>query len=474
MSLIAIAGAKGGCGKSVTTLGLAAAFARVGTPALAVDADRQLPNLHVLAEVDREPTLAAVAEGDDVQATAQRSVRSADVGVLPAAKPAAGIDFAAVADRLEFESIQTLIDCPSGAGPDVVEPLSVADGVIVVSTDTTRSVRGAETTVEMAQRVGVPVLGLILNRCEEVPEGVESRLEVPVLGMVADCEETQGATGSDTASVSPLNDDTCRTQYETIVGRLQAQTSRRRPPGFDAELMETGIAQLDRTLCGGVSPGTVSVLVAEPASQSEQLLYEMTAVRGTLYLTNGRSKTNVQRAIEGASVDTGTPTIRVLGKEGWGKGKSKSGSESEDKNTNESERALEQAETVIQKVPAEATVVIDTVEILERADRRSYRSFLNTLGEQMAETGSIAILHCFAGQRSPKNRPLTKQAADAVFQLESSVPDMDTDGDSDTAIEHALAIRKYRADGSTPKRIGLEFGASKPAVVEPAESSDGE
>jgi len=82
--MIAIAGAKGGCGKTVTTIGLAEAVGRRGTTSIAVDADCQLPNLHVVGGVDRTPTLAALESDADVESVVQRSPRTSNVGLLSA------------------------------------------------------------------------------------------------------------------------------------------------------------------------------------------------------------------------------------------------------------------------------------------------------------------------------------------------------------------------------------------------------
>ncbi|MDZ5813368.1 P-loop NTPase, partial [Halorubrum sp. AD140] len=47
--MIAVAGGKGGSGKTTTTLGLARALSRRGAPVVAADADWDLPNLARLA-----------------------------------------------------------------------------------------------------------------------------------------------------------------------------------------------------------------------------------------------------------------------------------------------------------------------------------------------------------------------------------------------------------------------------------------
>ncbi len=430
--MIAIAGAKGGCGKTITTLGLTEGFARSGTPAIAIDADRQLPNVHVTGGVDREPTLAALTSESDIRSVAQVSPRTSRAGIVPAPEPSDKLDFESVLGRLETDSIQTVVDCPSGAGPDVVEPLSAADGVIVVTTDSERSLTAAETTVEMARRLGVCVLGTVVNRCEEVPTEVESWVDVPVLGVVPEVE-------------SPLTDEDTTAAYEEIVETLQLRNATdRTPPAYDDELLPTGIDTLDRRLGGGLAPGSVVALTAEPASQSEQLLYEATAPRGTLYLTTERSAANVRRAIETTSVETGNPTIRHV----------------------EGTTVLEEASEIIGKLPDGATLVVDLTDVLERHDRRAYVSFLNDLKDRMVETDGVAVLHCLDGPGRPENRTATIHAVDAVFDLRT------TESGVETAVDHYLSVPKFRPESTFTETIELEFDGVAAMTLETKQDVD--
>lgn len=61
--VIAVAGGKGGCGKTTAVLGLATALVALGHRPIAVDADVDLPDLHIRAGVDREPGLPSVLDG---------------------------------------------------------------------------------------------------------------------------------------------------------------------------------------------------------------------------------------------------------------------------------------------------------------------------------------------------------------------------------------------------------------------------
>ena len=427
--MIAIAGSKGGCGTSTVTLGLAEAFARADTSALAVDADRQLPNLHVLTDVDREPTAASLLDGGDARKIAQPHPREPNVGILPAPKSGEPCEFETLSDRLKVDGIQTLIDCPSGAGPDLVDPIRQADGTIVVATNTDRGLEAAETTIEIARRLGVPVYGAILNKCQGIPTRARGWEGVPLLGAVPD-------------RPSPLDDDDVVLAFDQIVRRLSAQspTDRARPE-YAGDSLPLGTDRLDRHLGGGVPTGVVVALIADPASQAEHLLYRAAGTRGTLYISTERSRANVRRAIDDGIRTQDVPTIRQVS----------------------GEDSLDVASGLIDKLPRTANVIVDSVDEFERCDRPAYRMFLDGLKKTMVETESLAILHCV--EDDVPNRSLTLRCVDAVFELETVKPGIGTD------IAHYLSIPKYRPDATMTGTLEIPFGGSD--TIAPIEAPPG-
>ncbi|WP_049925475.1 DUF7125 family protein [Halopiger goleimassiliensis] len=427
--MIAIAGSKGGCGKTTVTLGLAEAFARAETAAIAVDADRQLPNLHVKTDLDRGPTVADLESGHSLEEIAQEHPREPSVGIVPAPKSSEAFEFDVLAEHVDEDGYQALIDCPSGAGPDVVDPMSQADGVVVVASETDRSLEAAETTIEMARRLGVPVYGAVLNKCSEIPQRA-SRWDVPLLGCVPE-------------RTSPLVNDEVMAAFDDVVATLREQSpSDRAPPTLSGDRLPTGVTELDYRIGGGLPPGSVVALVAEPASQAEHLLFQATGVRGTLYLSTAHSRENVRRSIEAASTGTGTPTIRRV-----------SGPD-----------AIDDALSLIEKLPDAANLIVDPVDELERRDRSSYVRFLDELRERIAETDSLAILHCLEGD--PENRAATLRAADAVLKLESVAPGAGTD------VEHYLSVPKYRPNAEFSETFEIDFAdhAGAGPIESPLES----
>jgi KaiC/GvpD/RAD55 family RecA-like ATPase len=192
--------------------------------------------------------------------------------------------------------------------------------------------------------------------------------------------------------------------------------------------LETGIDVLDRKLDGGIPPGRIIAFTASPASQSELLLYELTAARGTLYLTTQRSDQAVRDAIENTNAPVGSPTVRDIG-----------GNE-----------PLDQANRLIRALPEGANLIIDPADPLERREPSRYQNFLNDLQTHMVNTGSIAFLHCLDGDVTPpENRDVTLHMADVVFDLETRV--------RGTEIENRLAIPKFRGGTALDETIKLEL-----------------
>ncbi|WIV66439.1 RAD55 family ATPase [Natrialbaceae archaeon AArc-T1-2] len=191
--------------------------------------------------------------------------------------------------------------------------------------------------------------------------------------------------------------------------------------------LQTGINVLDRKLDGGIPPGCIVAYTADPASQSELLLYELTAARGTLYVTTQRSDDAVRHAIDSSMARVGSPTVRHL----------------------DSDEPLSEATRLIGALPDGANLIIDPVDVLERTDRHEYVDFLNTLKDRMLETGSLAFLHCLKSDAEPENRPTTTHVADAVFDLRTTV--------GATELENFLTIPKYRRGGAPSETIKLEL-----------------
>jgi septum site-determining protein MinD len=180
--MLAIAGGKGGCGKTTTTLGLATASPE---RTVAVDLDRGMPDLHALADVDREPTVAAVDRSERPAAAAQPVPERDGVEVLAA--PRTDVDRTDVnraVMRLQSVDSRVLLDSPAGATEAAALPLRLADRTLLVSALCAPALRDTAKTAAMARAFDAPPVGAVLTRTRLAPGSIEELLGCPVLASV--------------------------------------------------------------------------------------------------------------------------------------------------------------------------------------------------------------------------------------------------------------------------------------------------
>jgi KaiC/GvpD/RAD55 family RecA-like ATPase len=187
--------------------------------------------------------------------------------------------------------------------------------------------------------------------------------------------------------------------------------------------LRTGIDVLDRKLDGGIPAGSMVALTAHPASQAELFLYELTATRGTLWLSLDRTAEAVTMSMENTPAETGDPTVRHIS----------------------GEAPLDNAGKLISALPETSNLIVDPLDVLESQEPPSrFRSFMNDLQNHIFNTDSLAILHCLDGRSVPPLRDTTEHFADVVFDLQTNAT-----GDE---VKNQLAIPKFRG-GRAPSDI---------------------
>ncbi len=195
-----------------------------------------------------------------------------------------------------------------------------------------------------------------------------------------------------------------------------------------SDRLQTGIDVLDRKLDGGLPAGSIVVLSASPASQAELFLYELTATRGTLWLSLNRSAEAVTDSIRTTPTTTGEPTVRHIS----------------------GEAPLDNAGKLVSALPETSNLIVDPLDVLESQEPPSrFRSFMNNLQNHIFNTNSLAILHCLDGHSVPPLRDTTEHFADVIFHLKT-----DPHG---SEVENRLSIPKFRGGRAPIDTIKLEL-----------------
>lgn len=175
--MLAIAGGKGGCGKTTVALGVARALANRGRRPLVIDADVDMPDLHHYAGIDRGEGVDAVARGRPLAETIQWSTAVPGVALLTAGTPEHTRTVLRGATAWEGP---VLIDCPAGIGPDAVWPFRLADRTLVVSTNTPQCLEDTRRSLSVASQLETRPVGVIVRT--DAPAGVPDRVgTVPVV-----------------------------------------------------------------------------------------------------------------------------------------------------------------------------------------------------------------------------------------------------------------------------------------------------
>ncbi|WP_152039662.1 MinD/ParA family ATP-binding protein [Salinigranum salinum] len=176
--ILAVAGGKGGVGKSTVAYNLGATLDARGdgvSPSdtsarvVVVDADLGMADL----PFGRGPDLHDVLAG---RACPVEAVRVGPVHVLPCGRSLAGAraaDLALLDDAMravEREYGHVIVDCPAGMRADAGVPLAVADAGLLVASPDRFALEDAVRTRELARELDCGLVGVVLNRADSSDE----------------------------------------------------------------------------------------------------------------------------------------------------------------------------------------------------------------------------------------------------------------------------------------------------------------
>jgi septum site-determining protein MinD len=223
----AVASGKGGVGKTTTVANLGAILAAGGHETAVVDADLGMGNLAGALGIDPGdgPTVHDVLAGT---ASVAEAVREGPDGltVLPASSDIDAFGDA-VPENLErllgaVDADVVLVDTSAGLSHDSVEPLRVADEVLLVSTAEPPALADTERTREVADRLGTPVAGAVVTRVRDGTDlgAVSERLGVAVRGEIPEDDAVTEAAAAGRVLVSTDPDTPAIRSYRRLAADL--------------------------------------------------------------------------------------------------------------------------------------------------------------------------------------------------------------------------------------------------------------
>ena len=241
----ALAGGKGGVGKTTSTINLGAALRAAGHDTIVVDADLAMANLGAMVDVLSGPTLHDVLAGEaalhealvwlpeDGSPTRSPPDEGPQLVAVPGSR---SLDAFAAADPDDLGGVlRSLADaadfvlCDTGAGlsHENAVPLGVADGVVVVTTPDPVAVADARKTIDFTARAGGTIVGAVVTHAGEETDvsALADELGVEMLAVVPE---------TDAAGDEPLVETAPGSYAADAYERLAATLADRGDPGAGA------------------------------------------------------------------------------------------------------------------------------------------------------------------------------------------------------------------------------------------------
>ena len=231
--VLAVAGAKGGIGKTTTSINLAAALAERDRSVIVVECDLGMANLvdflslpyRASVDPDLHEVLAGKAAPRDAIYTAPDGFEVLPSGVCLEGYVAADpTRFEQVIPRLRSGYDIIVLDLGAGLSYESVIPMKLADEVVLVSSPRVASIRDTRKTKELAGHATCPIAGIVFVKSgtgkAPPPERIADFLDVDLLGHVPEDEAVPASQDAGRPVVIEAPESPAATAYGEIAERV--------------------------------------------------------------------------------------------------------------------------------------------------------------------------------------------------------------------------------------------------------------
>ncbi|MFC4542779.1 cell division ATPase MinD [Halosolutus amylolyticus] len=239
-TVYAIASGKGGVGKTTTTVNLGTALAQAGKRVAIVDADLGMANLAGFVSLSPGATtlhdvLAGDASIDDATYRLAENIVAVPSGTdLDDYAETSPEGLRDVVSELRSSFDYVFLDVGAGVSHETVLPLGLADAVLLVSTPEPAAVHDSKKTLELTDRSGGEIAGLVITRTRPDSdvsyEEIAARLDVPLLGTIPDDPSARESVYAGTPLVVYEPDGPAAVAYRRLAADLSGIDVPDRPP----------------------------------------------------------------------------------------------------------------------------------------------------------------------------------------------------------------------------------------------------